>query len=160
MALNAYMTVESKNQGKIEGSVDQAGREGTIEIFDIKHGMLAVLDSGGLPTSGRQHKPLTVTKPIDKATPLLQTLLQGDDMITKLVIELYRPSRTGAEVNFYTIELENASMVSFHLDMANNRYEGAIELPVMERISFTYDRIISTFTDGGIKAELDWESGR
>jgi len=160
MALNAYMTMETESGETIEGSSNQAGRENMMEVFDIKHGIIAPLDSGsGRPSGGRQHKPLTVTKALDKGSPLLQRLLHGSDRIAEVRIMLYRPSSSGAEVHYYSITLTNPTIVSIQLDMANNRYDGAVQLPVMERVSFTYESITSTFEDGGISSENDWESG-
>ena len=50
-------------------------------------------------------------------------------------------------VVYYTIELLNANIASID--------EG---FPNTENISFTYQRIIWTWTEGGITAEDDWET--
>ncbi|MGD8862082.1 MAG: type VI secretion system tube protein TssD [Myxococcales bacterium] len=159
MALNAYLTLTGETLGEIEGSSDVAPHEGKIEVFDIKHGVLAPFDPAtGLSSGSVQHKPLTITKAVDRATPALQSLLYDDETITAWRLELYRPSRTGAETHYYTIELLNARVTAIQLDMPNNRFEDALQLPVMERVSFAYGRIITTFEDAGITAEDDWES--
>ena len=161
MALNAYLVLTGETQGKVNGSVTQAGREDSIEIYDVKHGVLAPVDAAsGLPTGKRQHKPITVTKPVDKATPILQNILYNNENITEFRLDFWRPDRSGKEVQFYTIELVNASIVGIQLDMANNRYEEGLSLPVMERVSFAYQKIVTTWEDGGITAEDDWEAPR
>lgn len=161
MALNAYLTLTGETQGKVNGGSTQAGREDAMEIFDVKHSVVSPRDAAtGLPTGKRQHKPLTVTKPIDKASPILANILYNNENITDFRLDFWRPTRTGAEEQFYSIELLNASIASIQLDMANNRYEEGLALPVMERISFTYAKIIITFQDGGITAEDDWETPR
>ena len=159
MALNAYLKLEGEIQGEVVGGVTQAGREGSMEIYDVRHGVVAPVDAAsGLPTGKRQHKPVTVTKPIDKASPVLQQILYDNETLTDFRLDFYRPSASGAEVQFYTIELVGAAIVSIQLDMANNRYDEGLALPVQERVSFTYQKIITTYPDGGISAEDDWSA--
>ena len=44
----------------------------TAMLASLFFGGLCQADSAsGLPTGKRQHKPITVTKPVDKATPIL-----------------------------------------------------------------------------------------
>ncbi len=54
MAMTGYLTLEGKNQGKIEGDCTQKGREKTILVYAIKHGVEIPRDSlSGLPTGQR-----------------------------------------------------------------------------------------------------------
>ncbi|MCB1185762.1 type VI secretion system tube protein Hcp [bacterium] len=56
-----------------DSSMDSRLREtGFLECFLTQYSIIAPRDAAsGLPTGKRQHKPISVTKPIDKATPLL-----------------------------------------------------------------------------------------
>ena len=99
MALNSYLSVKGETQGDINGSCTQAGREDKIEIFGWSHEVVSPRDAAsGLPTGKRQHKPLTVTKAIDKSTPLLMNVLTNNENITSWALTCYRPSSSGAEV--------------------------------------------------------------
>ena len=88
-----------------------------------------------------------ITKYIDKATPLLYNALVMNENLTRVVLTFYRPDRDGVPVVYYTIELVNANIASIDTGFPNT-----------ENISFTYQRIIWTWTEGGIRAQDDWEA--
>lgn len=76
MSLLAYMYVKGKKQGNIQGSVTQKGRQGSIAVIAYHHSIVSPRDpQSGLPTGQRMHKPFTVVKTTDKATPPLYTAL-------------------------------------------------------------------------------------
>jgi type VI secretion system secreted protein Hcp len=159
MALNAYMRVTGETQGDIKGSVTQKGREDSMMIIAFNHEVFAPRDAAsGLPTGKRQHKPITVTKELDKATPLLMSVLVNNENITKWEARFWQPSKSGQEFQFYTIELVNASIASIRTEMLNNKYPENMQHKEREHISFCYQKIIWTFEDGGITAEDDWET--
>jgi type VI secretion system secreted protein Hcp len=87
MALNAYLTIKGAVQGQIKGSVTQKGREGQIAVYAYHHEVISPRDSAsGLPTGKRQHKPLSITKEIDKSTPLLLRVLVTNEVLTEVVL--------------------------------------------------------------------------
>ena len=108
MPMPFHMTVEGQNQGSIEGSCEQQGREGTILCQAYEHLISIPRDTqSGLPVGKRVHHPLTVTKVFDKASPkLAQALTSGE----RLTVELkwYRIDPTGVEEHYFTIKLEEA----------------------------------------------------
>lgn len=157
-ALNAYMTVTGATQGMIEGGATQAGREGMIEVVSFGHNVSTPRDpASGLPTGKRQHKPIRILKAIDKSTPLLFKALVDNENLTEVIIRFYRSDGSGKEVNFYTVELQNASIVSV-MPIHSSADAGSIKVPMRESISMTYQKIIVTYEDGGITAEDDWET--
>jgi len=159
MALNAYLTLTGETQGKINGSVTQAGREDSMEIYGWTHEVIAPRDpASGLPTGKRQHKPIIVTKPIDKATPLLMNLLTNNENITEWSLKCWKPSRAGKEEQFYSVELVNANVASIQVEQLNNKYPENMKHEVREHVAFTYQKIIWTWQDGGITCEDDWET--
>jgi type VI secretion system secreted protein Hcp len=159
MALNAYLDITGETQGKVAGSCTQAGREDKMEIYGWHHEVISPRDAAsGLPTGKRQHKPFVVTKAIDKATPLLLNVLVNNENITEWRLDCWRPSRSGKEEQYYTVELVNASIASIQAEMLNNKYPENMKHEVREHISFTYQKIIWTWQDGGITAEDDWET--
>ena len=159
MALNAYLSLKGNKQGDIKGSVTQKGREGKLMIIAFNHEVVSPRDAAsGLPTGKRQHKPISVTKEADKATPLLYSALVNNEQITAWKLEFWEPSTTGAEKQFYTIELLNASIAGIRAEMLNNKYPENMQHREREHITFCYQKITWTYTDGGISAEDDWES--
>ncbi|MEO6833074.1 MAG: type VI secretion system tube protein TssD, partial [Chitinophagaceae bacterium] len=93
MALNAYLKLKGQKQGEIKGSVTQKGREGSIMVKAASHEIISPRDpASGLPTGKRQHKPLVITKEIDKSSPLLLTALCSNENLTSVVLDFYQPS--------------------------------------------------------------------
>ena len=144
----ALLFVEGSVSGPIEGSVSEQGVEGGMAVIGMSHGVSTERDAAsGLPTGKRQHKPVSITKPIDKATPLLFNALVNNEALTSVEIQFFRDGRDGKDGVYYTIELENASIASMET-----------ALPNYEEVSFTYQKIIVTWEEGGITAEDDWET--
>jgi len=161
MALNSYLTLEGDTQGKVNGSCDQAGREDYMEVYGWNHEVMSPRDAAsGLPTGKRQHKPLSVTKAIDKGSPLLMNILTNNENIASWQMQCWRPSATGAEEQYYTIDLMNANIAGIRAEQLNNKYPENMNHEIREHISFTYQKIIWTWMDGGVTAEDDWKAPR
>lgn len=159
MALNAYCSFTGETQGKVNGSVTQAGREDMMEVYGWSHEVVSPRDAAsGLPTGKRQHKPVTITKPVDKATPLIMNVLTNNENITDWELRCWRPSSVGQEEQFYTIQLVNGNIAGIRLEQLNNKYPENMPHEIREHVSFTYQKIIWTWEDGGITAEDDWET--
>lgn len=157
MALNAYMRITGQIQGEIKGSVTQAGREDSIMVIGFSHEVGSPRDAAsGLPTGKRQHKPLTITKEIDKSTPLLMSALVNNENLTELTLRFWQPSRSGKEFQFYTIELKNAAIADIRQEMLNNKYPENMQMTELEHVSFIYQKITWTYEDGGITTSDDW----
>lgn len=143
-----HMRLRGETQGWIQGSCTAAGREDTIGVIGFSHEVVSPRDAAsGLPTGKRQHKPVTITKRIDKSTPLLFNVLVNNENITDLTLRFYQKSQSGAAMNYYEIRLTNASVAGIkQIDTER------------EEISFCYQKIEWIFVDGGITAEDDWEA--
>jgi type VI secretion system secreted protein Hcp len=137
-AVNATMTATGQKQGAIAGD----GANGVMVLIGLSHAIVSPRDAAsGLPTGKRQHKPLVITKPIDKSSPKLMQALFTNENLTEVVITLLRNSQAVA-----TIKLVNANV-------SERQQHGEYE-----QISFTYQKIEWTWKDGGITALDDWES--
>jgi type VI secretion system secreted protein Hcp len=165
MALNSYLRLKGAKQGDIKGSVTQKGREGRIAVIAVTHDIVSPRDAAsGLPTGKRQHKPLVVTKEIDKASPPLRTALVSNENLTNVTLDFFSPKAAGPgagaglEFNDFTIVLTNASIASIAMVMPNNKQPELAKLATYEEIAFTYQKITWTWNDGGITASDDWES--
>jgi len=159
MALNSYLTLTGETSGEVQGSVTQAGREDSIMVIGWSHEVVSPRDAAsGLPSGKRQHKPLSITKEIDKSTPLLMQILTQNENITNWKLECWQPSTSGKEFQFYSIELENASIAGIRSEQLNNKYPENMQHKEREHISFCYQKITWTFMDGGQTAQDDWEA--
>jgi type VI secretion system secreted protein Hcp len=157
--MNAYLRLTGQKSGKIQGSVTQKGREGTIAVIAASHGIRSPRDvASGLPTGKRQHEPLTITKELDRSTPILRSALVNNENLTQAELLFYRADRLGAETQYFTIRLTNASIAEIEMAMPNNKHPDLMALETFEDVTFTYQKIEWTWVDGGITAMDDWEA--
>ncbi len=156
-ALNAYLYLEGEQTGKIEGSVTQKGREGSIMVIAFDHLITSPRDAAsGMPTGKRQHMPIRITKEIDKSTPLLLRAFTDNDRLHG-EIRFWQPTPSGLEEQYYTIRFAGAYITTIHQEMLNNKYPENMQHKEREEISIAYTTIEKVFNDGGISAEARWE---
>jgi len=159
MALNSYLTLKGQKQGAINGSVTQKGRENSIMIIAVSHSVLSPRDAAsGLATGKRMHKPVVLTQELDKSVPLLYNVLVNNENLTEWTLKFWEPSQTGAEKQYFTIKLTNATIASIDFRMANNKHPDLMKFKEYLEVAFTYQKIEWTWMEGGITALDDWES--
>ena len=80
MAMPAHLTLQGEKQGNIGGSCDMQGREESILVYGMNHGILIPRSpTDGLATGKRVHGPLSILKEYDKSSPkLYQALCTGE----------------------------------------------------------------------------------
>jgi type VI secretion system secreted protein Hcp len=165
MALNAYLKMKGQKTGDIKGGVTQKGREDKIMVIAVSHEIISPRDAAsGLPTGKRMHKPLVITKELDKSSPLLLNMLVTNENVSAWELQFWAPQKqaagsgTGAEVQNYTIKLTNANIASISFRMANNKHPDLMKFAEYEEVAFTYQKITWTWKEGGIMAQDDWET--
>ena len=157
MAIPGHMKITGKKQGKIEGSVDLKGREGSILVQEFDHEIsLPVETQGGQPIGQRVHKALTIHKYVDKSSPKLYKAIATGERMSEVTIDWYRIDKDGNEELYFTHKLEDATIVSMKPYMHNALDPEKNQYGHMEEVSFTYRKITWTWKDGGIAAEDDW----
>ena len=145
-ALNAYLTLEGAIQGEIKGSVTQSGREDSIMVIGYSHNN-GMTKGSKKCTSSVAHEPLHITKEIGASTPFLYQAFTDNELITNFTLNFWRPSPTGQEEQYYTIELVNAHIIGINQEMLNNKYPENMQHKEREHISFDYEQIIRTIKD-------------
>jgi len=157
MALNAFLNLKGQKTGEIRGSVTQKGREGKIMVIAVDHELSSPSDpSSGLPTGKLMHKPIRITKEVDKSSPLLYRVLTTNENITEWELQFWQASATGAEVQYYTIKLTNARIADIEFHMPNSKDPDLMKRAEFEEVSFTYQTIQWVWVDGGIVTRTDW----
>ena len=159
MALNAYLKVKGQKQGQIKGSVTQKGREDSILVIAVTHEVVSPRDGASGQASGkRMHKPLVITKELDKSSPLLYNALVTNETITEWLLTFYKADApaAGAEKANYTVKLTNANIATIDFVMPNNKLPDLMRLNEYEQIAFTYEKIEWTWLEGGISAADSW----
>ncbi len=149
----AYMWVTGQNQGDIEGSVTIGGIEGAVKVYAMEHKVSIPTDDRGAPTGTRVHGPLTITKELDKASPLLHQALSTGERLSDIELRFFRTTSSGAEEHYYTVKLKDAMIISINSRFSNANEEGSGELGYMEDVSFVYDKITWTWEPEGIESQ-------
>jgi type VI secretion system secreted protein Hcp len=169
MALMAYMYAVGQKSGQIKGGVSQKGREDSVQVIGYSHEIVSPRDPhSGLPTGQRMHKPLVITKQLDKSTPLFYQVLCTNENLSSVTIKFWSAqikstSGVTTSVQHYTVKLTNASIAQIQAMSADDSHTetakaGEKSGEDIEKISFTYNSIEWTWTDGGISANDSWES--
>ncbi|MDH5387815.1 MAG: Hcp family type VI secretion system effector [Gammaproteobacteria bacterium] len=168
MPIPAFMSVEGVTQGMITegalseesvGNLYQEGRDDQFMVQAFEHSIMIPRDSqSGQPSGTRIHKPLTVTKVFDKASPLLyQALVTGESLICR--IEWYRTSSEGLNEHYFTHELEGAAIVDIKSIMPNCQDPNTAHFTHLEEVSFSYSTITWTHEVAGTEGTDDWRAG-
>ncbi len=135
-AFDAYMTINGTKQGRFKG-------EAMSEKIAVKSVSHDARMASGLSTGRRQHGYITITREVDKASPMLFQALSTNETLNDVTIVFPSSGRGKAA---QTINLKDARIVA-------DRKAGGSEL-----ITIEYDTVFVTWTDGGKTASDDWEA--
>jgi type VI secretion system secreted protein Hcp len=122
------------------------GEELSFPVLTLTHAIISPRDSAsGLPTGKRQHKPMVLTKSIDKVSPLLlEAAIKGEPF----TVEVTTYVRTGGRrMPFVTMRLENAFVASIG--------PAADDRPT-EEVAFYYNKIAFIYAPSGTTLEDSW----
>lgn len=137
---NVYLKFEGAETLKGQ-SISGQGKE-QIELLSFSHGVSMPLSSGEVSNASRlhgraNHQDFTVTKFVDKTTPILNNYCSGGANIKKATITVYQASETGgksAPIAFFTYTLENVIVSSVSVS------GGGGDIPI-ETVTLNYTAI-------------------
>ncbi len=159
MAQNIHVWIKGTTQGEILGdsTVTSMDREGSIEVFKLEHMVKTHRAASGEATGERSYDPITITKRIDRSSPLLHQALCINEEV-EVAIKFYRPNPIGdgTTEQFYTIRLRHGRISSIRTISPNTVDESTASLPAMEEVSFVFGGITLTYESAGIESEDEW----
>jgi type VI secretion system secreted protein Hcp len=160
MALPMYLKGLKIGGAEVKGGCDQAGNEGKILVQATEQLVhVPVNPQTGLTSGVRQHGPLVILKNIDKSTPSLYQALVNGTVVDEATLEYVHIDKTGKQVVFFTKKIENAVVISIK-DWTWNCLDSDPSkkgFGNMEEVSFTYEKVTWTFTDGGVSSSDNWK---
>jgi type VI secretion system secreted protein Hcp len=166
MATPAYMSITGKQSGLITagaftaesvGNTYQEGHEDEILIQAFEHEIVIPRDpQSGQPTGRSIHKPLVVTKVVDKASPLLLQALVNGEKITSAVIKWYRTSAEGKQEHYFTTTLEDALIVNIKGKMHHCQDDAMKHFTQLEEVYFSYRKISWDHVGANTVGSYDW----
>jgi type VI secretion system secreted protein Hcp len=151
-----------KANGKdVQGESQQKslGRENSIECLLFGMAVNTSREAGSAMATGRRlYEPLTITKRIDKATPLLAKALCKNEVI-EATFKFYRPNPLGdgTTEQFFTVKLEKARIAAIKQEVTDTTPGGG-DTPPTEEVAFVFHTITWTYTNGGIEHQDTWDS--
>ena len=163
MANHGYISITGKKQGLISSgcsSQDSIGNKCQIGHFDeimvlaYSHDMVA--GSDGTVTGGRgQHRPVVITKNIDKSSPLISGALHDGEEV-ECVIDFYRTSPIGSQEKYFVVRLSGARIayINFQVPHVINMSEGQPQ----EVVAIRYRDITWTHVGAGTSAHSSWNN--
>lgn len=161
----SYLTITGERQGLIssgastEGSAGngwQLDREDQILVQAMSHGVSL---PKGKSSGHRMHKPLVITKAIDKSTPLLMSAVCTGERLKSCRLDMYRPSSTGGLEKFFTLEFEDAVITDFNLISPHCQDPAAAGFTQLERVEIAYRAMTYRHEICGTMASDDWREG-
>lgn len=158
MAIPVYLWLYEEKEKLLKGSVNVAGREGSIELTGMQHDLFISTDKvTGLATGARQHEAYTFEKLVDSASPLLYKALTTGKTLSKAVFKFYRINYNGQEENYFVTTLENVKVchvvpVMFNIRDPDFEMQGHIE-----HVGLRYEKIDWHYTDGNIRQADSWK---
>ena len=132
-------------------------------VIAVSHEIVSPRDTAsGQATGKRIHKPLVITKELDKSSPVLYASMVNNETINEFELQFFKPKLAvggaGLEVNHYRIRLTNAQINDIRFTMLNTKNPELVKYAEYEEVSFSYEKIEWTWIDGGIEAADDWEA--
>lgn len=159
MANHGYMTITGKTQGLISagcstqdsiGNKYQAGHSDEIMVLSYSHNMVN-LGNINKPT----HSPITITKNIDKSSPLIAQALSSREEIN-CVISFYRVSSFGMQEKFYSISISGGVVADLTIEMPHALFHNDAE--PQEHVAIRYREITWTHHSAGTSGYSTWEN--
>ncbi len=159
MADRIYFKIQGAQQGLISagassedslGNDKQEEHQDEIFVQAFNHIVARPVDPrSGQPAGARAHQPITITKYVDKSTPLLYSALVTGEGLTECVLKFYRDTNQKPNQHYFTITLTNARIVNItasrptFLNQTEFRDDSLRPPPIshLEEVSLSYGKI-------------------
>lgn len=157
MANHGYMTITGKTQGLISagcstqdsiGNKCQTGHTDEIMVLSYSHNMVNI-GNINKPT----HSPITITKNVDKSSPLIAQALSSREEIN-CIISFYRVSSFGMQEKFYSVSISGGVIADLTLEMPHALLQNDAE--PQEHVAIRYREITWTHHSAGTSGHSTW----
>ncbi|MGA2216818.1 MAG: type VI secretion system tube protein Hcp [Terracidiphilus sp.] len=151
------LEIKLQTQGKIKGSSTKGhgnvNNSKGILCHSFSYGVETPYDAAsGLPTGKRQHKPISIVREVDSASPLLLHACATNEGFTTATLSFFKPGKSGKETVYQTIELTNGAITGVRLAsprLGKNR-ESTTPGKKLESITLNYEELTVNGLKGGI----------
>ncbi|MHC8321701.1 Hcp family type VI secretion system effector [Pseudomonas sp. GB2N2] len=163
MASHSYMTVTGKRQGRISagcsgqssiGNKCQSGHENEIMVLAYSHDMRTG-NGGNIADGHGTHRPVMITKAIDKSSPLLASALHEREEV-ECIINFFRTASAGGRERYYSIHLTGARIAHISQQVPHAIHMNDAE--PQELVSIRYRDIAWAHVPGATSAYSTWRN--
>lgn len=159
MAIPAYLWLKDDGGALIRGSADVAGREGSIEILGLNHGISLTTDNAtGKPTSTREHFPYSFDKEIDASSPYLYKAVTCGQKLRSAEVKFYRINDAGWEEEYFSVLMEGVTVISVGPLMYDVKTQYGERRNHLEIVELVYEKITWRYVDGNIIHSDSWNA--
>src|SRR5262245_48014778 len=110
MAIDMFLEVTDAKAGKYEGEA-KSPQDGKIVVINYSFHVESPRDiASGMASGKRRHYPMSITKLVDKTSPLFFQALCSNTVITKAVLLVKRGTTTAGKADDVIYTLENAGL--------------------------------------------------
>ncbi|WP_439412996.1 Hcp family type VI secretion system effector [Enterobacter ludwigii] len=157
MAVPVYLWLKDNNDKLIEGSVDTLSREKSIEVQAFDHEVyIPTDDNTGRLTGTRIHRPVKITKEIDKSSAYLYRAVSTGQTLNSAEFNWFRINSNGEEEVYFNVTLENVRVVGVKPVMHDIKDPTKEKHNHLEEVSLRYEKIIWHNVDGNAFHEDAW----
>lgn len=157
MAIPAYLWLKDDGGADIRGPVDVAGREGSIEILGLNHGVSLPTDNAtGKPTATCEHSPYSFDKEIDASSPYLYKAVTSGQKLHSAEVKFYRINDAGQEAKYFSVLMEGVTIFSMGPIMYDVKSQYGEKRNHLEAVELTYEKITWCYVDGNIIHSDRW----
>lgn len=157
MAIPVYLWLKNDGGSDIKGSVDINGREGSIEVLALDHGVsIATDDNTGKLTGTRTHTPFMFSKEVDAATVYLFKAVTTGQTLKSAEFKWYSIDDAGQETEQYSALLENVKVVNVASKMHDIKDPTKEKHNHLEEVELRYEKITWSFKDGNLEHSDSW----
>ncbi|HEY4352609.1 MAG TPA: type VI secretion system tube protein TssD [Paraburkholderia sp.] len=143
----------------IRGGSEVSGREGSIEVLSVTHGVDAPVDhQTGRLTGLHSHRPLTIEKEIDRSSPLLYQAVVRGQTLAGAVLRWYRTTEAGHEENYFTMSMKDVKIASISPKLLNIKEQQHAHRNHFEIVEFRYGEISWNYHDGNLLFADAWRT--
>jgi type VI secretion system secreted protein Hcp len=161
MPIPAYMWIKNETGGDVKGSVDVAGREGSVEVVEFHHEVRIPTDPDtGRLTGTRKHEALTIVKAYDASSPYLYKAVCQGETFQSVELKWYSINDKGEEKEYFNHKLEGVKVCSVKPIMYNCKDPTKERYVHLEEVSMRYLKVTWKYLEGNLQASDSWAEDR
>jgi len=163
----AYMKIVGKTQDDISEGANTAESMGNdyqeefedeIIVQAFEHTIHRPTNpQTGQPSGPAVHSPITITKIFDKSSPQLYLAMVTGERLEECEIRFFRTTDEGEKEHYFTISLEDATIVDIKAVMPNAQDPKNASFTHMEEVSFSYNKIVWTHEVASTEGDFSWK---